>query len=208
MKKPLPFLFASTLFICGILVGLIANSGTHAQERSTGQSADTLLLTSTLAADTSTSIACLHLLRQGETNVVISVLELHIDSDLVMLADRLSALPRSERDPQHLQIIKMFRDYRAKYPRTNSVAYIQEGITRAYGLLTDTHYVANGPEAINVVLAEIKRRGGDLAHWDFYTRQAERLSEGWYVVAMTNGVPITSYVVSPDGRIISETRGF
>ena len=137
MRKPLPFVFASTLLICGILVGLIANSGSHAQERSTVRGADALLLTSTLAAETSTSIACLHRLRQGETNVVISVLELHIDSDLVMLADRLSALPSSERDPQHLQVIKMFRDYRAKYPRTNSVPYIQNGITRAYGLLAD-----------------------------------------------------------------------
>jgi len=69
-------------------------------------------------------------------------------------------------------------------------------------------HVANGSEAISVVLAEMKRRGGDLVHWDFYTRQAERLSEGWYVVAMTNGVPVTSYVVSPDGRIISETPSF
>jgi hypothetical protein len=71
-----------------------------------------------------------------------------------------------------------------------------------------THDVANGSEAISVVLAEMKRRGGDPAHWDFYTRQAERLSEGWYVVAVTNGVPVTSYVVSPDGRIVSETPCF
>ncbi len=135
MKKPLPFLFASTLFISGVLVGLVANSGSRAQERSTGQGSDAALLTSTLVADTSMNIACLQRLRQGERNVVISVLELRIDSDLVRLADRLSALPRSERDPQQLQVVKMFRDYRAKHPTTNSVAYVQEGITRAYGLL-------------------------------------------------------------------------
>ncbi len=137
MRKRLPFFFGSTLFICGIFIGLLANSGTHAQGRSTGQGADSALLTSTLATDTGTSIACLHRLRQGETNVAISVLELHIDSDLVMLADRLLALPQAERDPQHLRVIKMFRDYRVKYPRTNSVAYVQEGIARAYQLVAD-----------------------------------------------------------------------
>ena len=73
---------------------------------------------------------------------------------------------------------------------------------------SDAISVSSGSEAISVVLAGMKRRGADPAHWDFYTRQAERLSEGWYVVAQTNGVPVTSYVVSPDGRIISEAPCF
>lgn len=137
MNKPLPFLFATTLFVSGLLIGLIANNGTSAQERGAGPSTDARLLTSTLAAETSINVACLRRLRAGETNVAISVLESRVEGDLVTLAERLSALPSPERDPQHLQVIRMFRDYREKFPHTNSVPQILDGVAGAYGLLAD-----------------------------------------------------------------------
>jgi len=99
---------------------------------------DTPLLTSTLAAQTGLDIAYLYRLRDGKTAEVRSLLEMQIDSSLVSLSGRLAALPVAERDPQQLKIIQMHRDYRAKYPYTNSVPYEQEMIERAYKLLDGT----------------------------------------------------------------------
>jgi len=138
MKKSLPIVFALTLFGCGVFVGLLASSGTQAQKRTTVQSTDARLLTSALAAETGIDIACLYRLRSGKTDEVIGVLESRADSALVMLSERVSAQSRAERDPQHLQVIKMFKEYREKFPRTNSVPSVQDSITRAYGLLGDS----------------------------------------------------------------------
>jgi len=96
---------------------------------------DTSLLASTLAAHTGLDIACLYRLRDGKTNEVCSALESQLDSSLVMLSERLAALPVVERDPQQLKVIQMYRDYSAKFLHTNSVPYIQAGITQAYSLL-------------------------------------------------------------------------
>ena len=118
-------------FALGLGVGgLVAH---RSAVRSSGS--DTQLLTSKLAADTGLEIAYLYRLRDGKADEIRPLLEMEIDSDLVMLSERLAALPTSERDPQQLKIIQMHKDYRDKFPRTNSVPYIQAGITKAYGLL-------------------------------------------------------------------------
>jgi len=125
-------IFVFVAFALGICVG-----GFVTQHIKSSVS-DTPLLTSRLAADTGLDIAYLYRLRDGKTDEVRSLLEMEIDSDLVILSERLAALPAAGRDPQQLKIIQMHRDYSAKFPHTNSVPYIQAGITQAYGLLDGT----------------------------------------------------------------------
>jgi hypothetical protein len=129
--KPITLLFVFAAFALGIGVG-----GWYGHRSAIKSSvSDTPLLTARLAADTSLDIAYLYRLRDGQTDVVRSLLESQADDSLVMLGERLAALPVGERDSQQLKTIAMHRDYLAKFPHTNSVPYIQAGITQAYGLL-------------------------------------------------------------------------
>ena len=100
-------------------------------------SRDTPLLTSTLAAGIGADIAYLYRLQDGRTGVVMRVLELSMDSDLAMLGERLAALPADQRDPQQLQIIKMHKEYREKFPYSNSIPAVVEGVQKAYGLVPE-----------------------------------------------------------------------
>ena len=127
--KPITILFVLVALAAGVGIG-----GYISRDIKLSVS-DTPLLTSTLAAHTALDIAYLYRLRDGKTDEVRSLLESQIDSDLVILSERLATLPVAERDPQQLKIIQMHRDYRAKFPYTNSVPYIQQGITKAYTLL-------------------------------------------------------------------------
>ena len=122
------------VFLVGVATGVLVRRPlreTQPPER------DTPLLTSTLAADIGSDIAYLYRLRDGRTDVVRSVLEMRVDTDLVMLSERLAVLPADERDPQHLKIIQMHREYREKFPYSNSIPAIAEGVKKAYGLLGD-----------------------------------------------------------------------
>jgi hypothetical protein len=129
--KPITLLFVFAAFALGVGVGGWCG---HLSAIKSSVS-DTPLLTSTLAAHTGLDVAYLYRLRDGKTDEVRSLLESQIDSGVVMLSERLVALPAAERDPQQLKVIQMHRDYSTKFPHTNSVPYIQAGITQAYGLL-------------------------------------------------------------------------
>jgi hypothetical protein len=155
MKKQLPVIFALTLFVCGVFVGLIARSDSQAQQ-SDGSSKVTDLpaRTGALAAEISGDLVCLQRLRAGETNEAIVVLELRVDGAVGMLGEGLRLIPSSERDPLQLGAIRIHRHYRRQFPLTNSPAYlrsnigtnrfgpmiprgIQEGIARAYALVPE-----------------------------------------------------------------------
>jgi hypothetical protein len=76
MRKPIPFIVASTLFLCGLLVGLAAHTDSHAQQSTPAKMSDR---TGALACEIITDLACLQRLRGGETNEAIAVLEVRID---------------------------------------------------------------------------------------------------------------------------------
>jgi hypothetical protein len=163
MRKQIPIVFASTLFLCGLLAGLLARSDSHAQQpsvaKNTNDSLRTVMAgllarnpakisdrTGGLAAETIIELACLQRLRGGETNEAIAMLEQQIDSNIGLLADGLSLIPSAERDPRQLQVIRSFRHYRRQFPLTNSPAYpfkttipswVKEGIARAYALVPE-----------------------------------------------------------------------
>jgi hypothetical protein len=131
--KPITLLIVLVAFAVGVGVG-----GFYGHLSAIKSSvSDTPLLTSTLAADTALDIAYLYRLRDGKTDEVRSLLEMQADSSLVILSERLAALPARQRDAQQLKTIEMHRDYRAKFPHTNDAPYIQEGITKAYNLLDE-----------------------------------------------------------------------
>jgi hypothetical protein len=130
--KPITVLFVFAAFAIGIGVGSFVGYRSKVVKLSVS---DTPLLTSTLAAHTGLDIAYLYRLRDSKADEVRSLLEIQIDSDLVMLSERLAALPATDREPQQMKIIQMHRDYRAKFPYTNSVQYVREGIVKAYSLL-------------------------------------------------------------------------
>jgi hypothetical protein len=121
--KSTTLIFVFVAFALGVGIG-----GFVAHRLATSVS-DTPLLTARLAADTGLDIAYLYRLRDGKTDEVRSLLEIEADSSLVILSERLATLPAGERDPQQLKIIQMHRDYSAKFPHTNSVPYVQAGIT-------------------------------------------------------------------------------
>src|SRR5215471_12977196 len=118
--KPITLLSVLAALAVGVGVGGFVGHRAEAMKLS---ASDTPLLTSTLAAHTGLDIAYLYRLRDGKLDEVRSLLEMKIDSDLVTLSRRLAALPVAERDPQQLKIIQLHRDYRAKFPYTNSVPY-------------------------------------------------------------------------------------
>ncbi len=143
MKKRLPMILALTLFLSGAFLGLMARSDSLAQLRNANGISDR---TDGIAAEIITDLACLQRLRAGETNEAIAVLELRIDGAMGLLADGLSLIPSSQRDPQQLQVIRSYRHYRHQFPLTNSPAYpfktaippgVKEGIARAYALVPE-----------------------------------------------------------------------
>lgn len=146
MRKQLAFVFAPTLFLCGVLVGLMARSDSQAQRSDSTAVTDLSPRTGALAAEISTDLACLQRLRAGETNAAIAVLEQRIDGAVGVLGEGLRLIPTSERDPQQLQAIRIYRHYRRQFPLTNSPAYpfktaipsgVIEGIARAYALVPE-----------------------------------------------------------------------
>ena len=122
-------------FALGAVVGAYV---IHRSESGKASVGDTPLLTSRLTVDVGTDVAYLYRLRDGRTDVVRNVLEMQVDSDLVMLSERIAALPITERDPDQLKTIQMYKDYRKKFPYTNRVSSISEGVFKAYTLLGDT----------------------------------------------------------------------
>jgi hypothetical protein len=84
--KPITLLFVFVAFVLGIGIG-----GLYGHRSAIMSSvSDTPLLTARLAADTSLDIAYLYRLRDGQTDVVRSLLESQADSSLVLLGERLA----------------------------------------------------------------------------------------------------------------------
>ena len=154
MKRQLPFIFALTLFLSGVFVGLLGHSDSHAQQSDSAKVTDLPARTGALAARLSGDLVCLQRLRAGETNEAIAMLELRIDGDVVVLGEGLRLIPTPERAPLQLEAIRIHRHYRRQFPITNSPAYvlknigtnrfgpmipagIQERIARAYALVPE-----------------------------------------------------------------------
>jgi hypothetical protein len=134
MKITHLFLSAGS-FALGAVVGACVIYHSKSVKASVG---DTQALTMWLAGDVGADIAYLYRLRDGRTDVVRSVLEMRADSDLVLLSERTAVLPTTERDSVLLKTIQLHREYREKYPYTNSVPSITEGVIKAYRLLGET----------------------------------------------------------------------
>ena len=94
------------------------------------------LITGSLAADTGMTISTLERLRSGKETNAVELLEIKLDGDLVGLGAFLTEVSKSRRDPTHIKILKMAKDYRTKFPREMDAA-TSECIANAFVLLEE-----------------------------------------------------------------------
>ncbi len=82
-------------------------------------------------ADASTTAAILRVLRSGDTNAAIRLLEGRLDGALIQLG----SVPREEIREAQLQTLKAVKDYGAKYPASKGDAVTDAAVARAFELL-------------------------------------------------------------------------
>ena len=92
-------------------------------------------LTDSVAAQASATILTLERIREGNTAGAIELQEAGLDGQLCVLSEFLPAAPHTVFDSMKLDCIRRARDYRAKFPRTNSPPDTAEGVARAFRLL-------------------------------------------------------------------------
>jgi hypothetical protein len=88
-----------------------------------------------MAAEASTTVGALERLRDGNTTGAVELLEIKLDGALIGLGAFIPEIGESRRDPLHLKVVEMARDYRAMFPRTNDSPEIADGVARAFLLL-------------------------------------------------------------------------
>ncbi len=131
MKRTFPVGIGVALFVAGVLVAQLAPSNSNAQGPAKPKESAALALTES----TSETMAYLKALQEGNIEQAKALMETHLDLHVVKLGESLAALPASERSPQSLNVIREFRDYRAKHPHPVHTDYLAKGIDNAYKLL-------------------------------------------------------------------------
>jgi|SRR5688572_21490164 len=90
-----------------------------------------------LGAEASTTVRTLERLRAGNATGAVELLEIKLDGALVGLGAFMRETPPSNRDPLHLKVLSMARDYRARFPRTHDSPEVARSIARAFTLLDE-----------------------------------------------------------------------
>ena len=128
MSKTRAFLFAFAALVAGTLAGGWGVS--KFWERFTGD-----VLAGSMAAEASTTASILKRLRVGDSTNAVELLELELDGALIGIGACLRDIPDARRDPLHIKAVRMARDYRTHFPRTNGSSEMAEGVARAFTLL-------------------------------------------------------------------------
>ena len=97
-------------FAAGVFVGWIVAS------RRSNQSTRNLLGGAS-SAEAGLVVCTLERLRTGDHEGAISLLEVGLDSALIVLASLLRPTPEAQRDKRQMQMLRMAREYRARFPR-------------------------------------------------------------------------------------------
>ena len=128
MSKTSAFLLAALALIIGAFAGAWGVAQFYG--RFTGN-----LTSTSLAAEAGTTARILERLRAGNATAAVELLELKLDGAVIGLGAFLAETPASRRDPSHLKMLQIARDYRIKFPRKTNSPEIDDGVARAFGLL-------------------------------------------------------------------------
>jgi hypothetical protein len=92
-------------------------------------------LSDMMAAQVSATVLTLERIRKGDTAGAIELQEAGLDGQLCALADTMPDARQTVFHSMKLECIQEARDYRARFPRTNSPPHTAEGVARAFRLL-------------------------------------------------------------------------
>jgi hypothetical protein len=89
------------------------------------------MISNSAAASLSTKVVVLNRLRTGNTNSAIEVMETLVDGDLISLQATVGQQSPNKRDPDHIKLLQRAREYRSKYPHTNSYSEVDLTVSNA-----------------------------------------------------------------------------
>jgi hypothetical protein len=128
MKKSHFILLVSGALSLGILIGAVGiwTLSIHLSNKFMGLAA---------ASGAGQEVTVLQLVRTGDTNHAIELLEIHLDGDVVTLGSLLGDVPPSHRDPTLMKTLARARDYRVKYPRKSDLPEGDATVAKAFDLV-------------------------------------------------------------------------
>jgi hypothetical protein len=88
-------------------------------------------------ADLGVNLAILQRLRDGRTNQAYELLEGNLDSHISGFATSYRELPASLRKQGSLKVLRLAKEYRAKYPHKSSYQITSDAVTDAFKLLDE-----------------------------------------------------------------------
>jgi hypothetical protein len=135
MKKRTAIILAVSTFLVGVLIGVGGTIGVATPI--VRHLLDRWYLDSN-AADAMMVVEALQHLHSGEQESALTVLEIKLDTDVIQMGSFLEEIPQSRRNADHLGILKLAREYRAKHPHKSASAEIDKNINRAFALV-DAH---------------------------------------------------------------------
>lgn len=128
-KKRAFILFAVALIVGGI--------GGYWGERYFWTRTTNKFICSVAAAKTGLDVSVLNQLRADNMTNAIDLLETRLDGSLIELGVYFGETPKSQREPVHLKILRMAKEYRSKFPHTSGHLEIDEGVARALALVDE-----------------------------------------------------------------------